>query len=144
MAFERLPFLRNVSAFIKNVDSGNTAAADAAAGGGGVVAVAVVDTTAASVVVVVVAAAAAVVVVAAAAAAAAAADVATVAFLRFAFDFFPMIITIIRSGEVDLRENDSEYSFEVVYHIFNLMRDFSTMILLDEFLKQCFFVCIEY
>ena len=84
MAFEKFPFLRNDSPFIKNVDSGNSLTPHPA------------FTTA---VVVVAAAAAADVATAATAAGGGAAGVATGAFLRFVFDFFPMMIAIqIRSG----------------------------------------------
>ena len=84
LAFEKFPFLRNNSPFTKNVDSGNSLTPHPA------------FTTA---VLVAVAVAADVATAAAAAAGGGAAGVATGAFLRFVFDFFPMMIAIqIRSG----------------------------------------------
>ena len=86
LAFERLPFLRNDSPFTKNVDSGNSSSATvpvprsaAAAAATAVVVVVVADAVEAATDAVDVAVAVA---------------VATGALLRFAFDFFPMMITI--------------------------------------------------
>ena len=110
LAFERLPLLSNDSAFTKNVDSGNCQLAappppPPAAAEVAIPAVDVSDVATAAVDAANVGAAAIGVV----GVVAVAADVATGAFLRLAFDFFPMAITIIRLGTVDAAE-ELEYS----------------------------------